>query len=488
MVSRRDQFQAYRFMARRHAAALLSDDPDAAGGSVRRLSTGATGSVVVALLVLVAVGVVGLFRPGSASWTDGRSLILDRDSGTRYVYLDGVLRPVLNYASARLILHGGGATPAGVSGSDLAKVPHGAPVGIPGAPDLLPAKTDLLGPQWTVCSYPATEPSGAARPRVEVGGGQPAGVRPLSGGAAILASGPHGGQYLLWNGQRLRVSGGYALTALGYDGATTAVVGDAWLNALPQGPDLAAPVAQGIGTAGRPVGGAATRVGQVFQAAGSTTGYVMLPDGLAPLTDAQLRLQLAFPGEPAAYPGDAVRTLPISAQQVAATGTSASAPARVGGLPAVPPVLLDTRTNPFAVCATVDESTGAPALTTLPATAGTVTGSGGTPVDVLGGPVADRFDLAPDQGALVRAVPAPGVTTGTVYLIDGLGTKFPLAGENVLADLGYQGVSPVPLPDAFLGLFPTGPTLSEDAAARALPAVPSTRSPAPVGSTSGAGS
>src|SRR5262249_39604010 len=126
MVSRRDQLQAYRFMTRRSAGALLRDDSDTVEAPLRRLSGGAAASVMVALLAAAVVGLFGLFSPGgSTSWQDSGSLILEKETGTRYVYLNGVLHPVINYASARLVLRGGAGV-VQVSQSSLAGTPHGA--------------------------------------------------------------------------------------------------------------------------------------------------------------------------------------------------------------------------------------------------------------------------------------------------------------------------------------------------------------------------
>src|SRR5262249_19310462 len=171
MVSRRDQFQAYRFMTRRSAGALLRDDSDTVEGPLRRLSGGATASVGVALLVVAVVGLFGLLSPGgSTSWKDGKSLILEKETGTRYVYLNGVLHPVINYASARLVLRGGVGV-VEVSQHSLAGTPRDAPIGIPAAPDSIPTTATLLAAPWTACSLPATDQTGQPRPVVRVGAG-----------------------------------------------------------------------------------------------------------------------------------------------------------------------------------------------------------------------------------------------------------------------------------------------------------------------------
>lgn len=478
MASRRDQFQAHRFLARRHAAALLSSDSDHAEGPLRRLTATTTASVMVAALAVAAVAVYGLLRPsGPASWKDGRSLVVERDTGTRYVYLSGTLHPVLNYASARLILRGGG-TPVLVSSGDLAHTRHGAPVGIAGAPDSLPTAGTLLGRPWTVCSDPATDASGTAHPLVRVSGGAtPAGTA-VPAASGLLAQSADGTAYLVWNGARLRVAGDYVLNALNYANARPLAVGDGWLDALPQGPDLGPPAVPGIGGAGPVVAGAASTVGQLFQVSGGGA-YVAYPDGLAPVSALQAALLAADPALSAAYAGGQVRALPLTAADAATAARSATTPARTAGLPSRAPTLLDTTAADLAVCASFTDAAGtaAPTVRTTTATPGTVSGTGSGPVDAFGGPVADSVDIPPGRGALVRALPGPGVTTGTLYLVTDLGLKFPLD-SGAQSDLGLKSARPVVLPAAVVQLFRTGPTLSEAAAARTAPILPSTPSPA----------
>src|SRR5437868_2371641 len=106
MQTRRDRLQAYRFGTRRSVATLLEGDPDAPEVPLRRVTGAAFAGVLVAALVVAAAGIYGLLNPGgSKSWREGNQLIVEKETSTRYVYVGGVLHPVLNYASARLILN-----------------------------------------------------------------------------------------------------------------------------------------------------------------------------------------------------------------------------------------------------------------------------------------------------------------------------------------------------------------------------------------------
>jgi type VII secretion protein EccB len=479
VASRRDQFQAYRFLNRRYAAALLRDDSDSVEGPMRRVSGGVTASIMVGLLAVAVAGLYGVLKPGgAASWQDGKSLILERESGTRYVYLGGTLHPVLNYASARLILRGGNLVE--VSQKSLADTPRGVPVGIDHAPDSLPVPSTIDSGAWSVCSAPATDQTGAVHPVVRASPAQAAGGSALTTGSAILVRGGNQDEYLVWNGRRLRISAsGNAVPALGYAATQPMPVGDAWLNTLPQGPDVVAPTVPQIGAPGPTVAGHNTTVGQLFRAGDDGTAYVMYSDGLAPVTPLQLRLLQASPSTSQAYPTGAVQTTTLTPQEIAQAGRSKQNPATDSKLPNQPPAPVDTSTGPLKVCLTVTGGDETRSVSTVPAQPQPVSGGAPPPVDALGVPVADGIDLAPGHGAVIREVPAPGVTTGTTYLVTDLGVKFPLDGGSVLADLGLGGVAAQPLPSEVVRLFPTGPTLSEQAAAQTVPVIPAVGSPSP---------
>src|SRR5579859_3206580 len=164
-MNQRDQAHAYRFLARRLSSALVRDDPDGPDAPMRRLAIASFGSVMIAALVVAGVGVFGVLRPGGATaWKNGQALILERETGSRYLYLGGELHPVLNYTSARLVLGQSSLSIVSVSRASLRAAPTGAPVGIAGAPDELPTPSTLVTAPWTVCSLPAQDAAGADAP------------------------------------------------------------------------------------------------------------------------------------------------------------------------------------------------------------------------------------------------------------------------------------------------------------------------------------
>src|SRR5207302_78821 len=188
---RRDQLPAYRFVTRRIASALTAGDPDSPESPFRRMAGAMFGSVMVAVLVVAGAGILGALKPGgSTSWHTAGTLVVEQETNTRYVYLDGVLHPVLNFASARLILKNDPLPVASVARSSLAGVPRGLPVGIPGAPDALPDKGSLAATPWSVCSEPVLTASGALGSSVRVRVGTAlSGAQPLAGHSALLVQG-----------------------------------------------------------------------------------------------------------------------------------------------------------------------------------------------------------------------------------------------------------------------------------------------------------
>lgn len=105
----------------------------------------------------IGLGALGLIGALVASFFSAKTTISDQmkivaDSDTRAIYVrleDGKLYPVLNLASARLIV-GSPMVPVAVKSSAIAAMPRGPLLGIPGAPSqMLPStRTDS---QWALC-------------------------------------------------------------------------------------------------------------------------------------------------------------------------------------------------------------------------------------------------------------------------------------------------------------------------------------------------
>jgi type VII secretion protein EccB len=460
MWNRREQHQAYRFLTRRIVSAMLSGEPETNELPMRRFTVALLAGVAIAVLVVAGVTIYGLIFPGGGRPAEN-TIIVERESGAKYVYLQGQLHPVLNWTSARLIL--GQATPTvrTMSQASLRDVPRGRPVGIASAPDALPDEGSLVGLPWSVCTAPRSPSSVAMAAHVMVGG-VPAGGVPLAADEGVLVADPSGQRFLVWHDHRLRVRDNAVVAALGWASIQAAPVALPFLDALPAAPDLAPLAITGAGTpAGRSIGGAATTVGQLFQAADQH--YVMLRTGLAPIGALSARLLVAG--------GAHVTDATVFDVGRALVNTAVEPP----GLPAQIPSVRGAPDRFAMACAvytgsgeldrpvTVESYAAVPGdmtLATAPAPAAAGTG---------GVPVADRVAVPGGRGALVAILTSPGSNAfGSVFLVTDQGIKYPLPRSGlatVQAALGFGDVRPVAVPASILALVPTGAALDPQVAA-----------------------
>src|SRR6478672_7947092 len=148
----KDNLQAHRFMNRRVRAALLEGDAESNTRPLARIGTGTYAGIFVTIALLAVFGIIGVLKPGgSTAWTEPGAFIVEEETGARYAYLDGVLHPVLNYSSAKLLL-GDQLHVVNVSVRSLESAPRGAAIGIGMAPDSLPDAGHVVGTDWSVCA------------------------------------------------------------------------------------------------------------------------------------------------------------------------------------------------------------------------------------------------------------------------------------------------------------------------------------------------
>jgi type VII secretion protein EccB len=462
MQSKRDQLQAYRYMVDRMVSAMVRAEPESRERPMRRSTTGTIIGIALAVVAALGFGAFGLIsRGGNTSWRDPGSIIVERETGTRYVFIDGALRPVLNYTSALLAAGGEQAQLRLVSAKSLHGVPHGQAIGISGAPDALPtAKTLSAGP-WSVCSASADQTNGTQRPVVVLDlRGTPAATAIPDTQAALVKS-DDGSRYLVWHDSRLRIADDSVLVALGFAGTPAISVRAGWLNALRSGPDLVAHLPAGVGTPGPKVGGNNRWVGQVLLtrfADGHTASYLVRLDGLSPISQTESALLLASPQIKAAYPGQSVGALDATVNDVANAPRSSTADLP-SDYPQTPPRPIDSaQLVGRSLCARIDFSPAKGARAQLVTVdADSIDVNANEHPSAVG--VADSVMVAPDGGAVLAGQSGPGVDTGARYLVTDLGIKFPLPSDEVATALGYAGQVPVAVPTLLLGLLPTGPVL-----------------------------
>ncbi|MCH0567240.1 type VII secretion protein EccB [Streptomyces sp. MUM 2J] len=462
MQTRRDHMQAYQFAMGRLATALVSGDPGRGDSPTRRAALGTFFGAGIVILLCAGFLIYGKLSPvTTAAWREPGSIIVEKETGNRYLYLDGRLRPVRNYASA-LLLTGKG-TVRTVAAKALTGVPHGAPVGIDGAPESLPSAAALLSQNWTVCLRPDL-PSGQV---VDFAPGARATAFPS--GRQLLLKSPGGKRYVLWQGTKYPVPSEATLIALGLDGGRPIPAPAAWLAAVPTGVALAPAKIEGTGQAAGQVAGQPVTVGQLFttSAAGSTHSYVMTVGGVAPVSATEAALLAALRG--AAAPRR-VSVTDIAAARVSADHSLSNALPDVLGAPVA-------TTTGQAVCLR-QASKGAEL---------------GTTVVVESGPAAQGNQevlVPPSHGvyAVDQQQLATRASNPRTYLVTDQGIAYPLGDSSATRDLGIGGARATPLPESLLAALPHGPVLDRGVAAltvkatqEAGPRASSSGSPAPVG-------
>ncbi|MBB4958530.1 type VII secretion protein EccB [Micromonospora polyrhachis] len=457
MPSRQDQLHSYQFMVQRVVAALVMRETDPAQSPFRRAAGATLASVLIAAIVIGGLAVYGaLAGGGSKSWRDAQAVIVEEESGARFVFVEGKLHPVLNYASALLIIKASAPKTVLVSRKSIEGVPRGMPLGIPGAPDSLPGPRRLTTTPWTICSLPGSSAATTPARSALLVGADAAGGTTL-GDDALLGRHPDGSLHLIWHDRRHLIRDrDLVLPALTWASDQAVAVAPALLNALPVGADLARVAIPGQGDRSEKVPEA--EVGEVFvvESQGGGRQYVVAKrDGLAAITEVQADLLLAAvnqdkptPLAPGRFAG--IPKLPTM------VSTDPAAP------PATQPRLLPVTDG--AVCGRIPDDRGIAEIRVgarvpqLPEDGGT----GARAPD--GGALADHVVVPPGRGALVESAAAPGASGGAISVVTDLGRRHAVSAAEVLPMLGYGQTRPMRLPANLVTLVPAGKALDPEAA------------------------
>ncbi len=451
MASKRDLVEAHTYNRRRLVSAFLSGAP--AGREVESVSRSrpVVAGLVLGGLLLGGAAVAGLLtQPLPDGWENGY-VVIGKSSAARFVSIKGSLHPVLNATSARLILPSAkGFQVLVVDDGKIAATPHGATLGILGAPDDLPPAGSLVQSGWVSCYGGRTVATSIST--------QPLGALDDAGGLTVRVDGNgEDVRYLLAGGRRFRIPTDR------YDGVkqyldkpeTPQTVPGTWVDLFNPGTDLA------FGSfafptpaqAGRPLptqltlGNKIGAIGQlvVNRDQGSAMS-VMLDNGTIPLTPfAAAVYQATAPGtlgQPTTVSNaDLARIQPSDTRSFFSADWPRTVPATTGGTP----------------CAVLETTPAKPATTHLmmqPAESSRVRLPNGQSVYVQ-----------PGRGGLVRA--SSTGTGGPVSVIDQSGQSFTITDPSAetLTRLGFKDVVPPYVPPAWVARFASGPALSEAAVA-----------------------
>ncbi|WP_433165233.1 type VII secretion protein EccB [Kribbella sp. CA-247076] len=463
MATKKDQLQSHQFSIQRMVSALVTRETDPEQPPFRRVTAAAFGSVAIMVLALTGVWVYGLVVPGgNKAWSKGDKVIVEKETGTRFVYVDGHLHPVTNYVSALLALGKKGDTQR-VSQRSLAGVPRGPRIGIEDAPDALPPASELLSSGWTLCSQPALDQTGARTSEsVLMIGRQPLGGTAMADDAMLVEVIETGDQYLISKGYRHRITKSDTVTVgLALSSEPWARVGAAFVAALPDGEPIAPLKLAGIGHRSTAVPDRPnTLVGQLFvvrTSGGGTQHYLATKSALLPISELQFDIQRAYRPMKAAYGGKAPTAMELSLLSVGQAAPPL--PTDEGRAPRSRPEFVAPRNGLGTVCATFTPGDQLPAIAIDPGMPARDAMTETTRRGTAGTALADRIVITPGTAAVVEARQSGQAESGTISVVTDMGRAYPLAEPEVLKALGYDGVQPVPIPASLIARIPQGPGL-----------------------------
>ncbi len=432
----------------------------------RRQNLAVVASVSAALVICLGALLWSFISPSGQ--INESPIIADRDSGALYVHVGDKLYPALNLASARLIT-GRPDNPHLVRSSQIANLPRGPMVGIPGAPSSFRPTTPPAS-SWLVCDTVGSS-AGVAAPSgvtVTVIDGTPDlsnHRRVLTGSDAVVLS--YGGDaWVIREGRRSRIDAmnRSVLLPLGLTPEQVSMakpMSRALFDAVPVGPELTVPQIQNAGTAAS-FPGAPGPVGTVIvtpQISGPQQYSLVLADGvqtLPPLV-AQI-LQNAGPGN----------TKPVTVEPSALAKMPVVNKLDLSSYPDSPLNVMDIRENP-ATCWWWQKTSGenrARIQVVSGATIPVAAKDMGKVVSLVKadstGREADQVYFGPDYANFVAVTGNdPGAkTTESLWWLTDAGARFGVDDTREVREaLGLKTKASV-APWVALRLLPQGPTLS----------------------------
>lgn len=506
MATRRDELSAHTFARKRTLAAFLQPESRVSDEEAPRPVRAVVPSVVMGVVLVVGCIAWGAIAPSAPpGWnTAGAHIIVDSDSTTRYVVLnekgkDGKkvkqLHPVMNYASAKLVLDKGKGDVMNVAGKDIDKstIARGATIGIPYAPDRLPSNADAGRPkEWAVCQKPPSHSGAEPQQGVFVLGGHDKnalkGKNRLSDREALFVEDSKtGDQYVVdGNGTKLMLDGPKGASRhlernvltklLLHNPGEPQKVTSQWLKTLNTGKDISFPTLDaGSGTQPQFSGAdklpsEARSVGKVLKstAGGTSYYYVVLKNAVQRTTPLVAKL----------FMGEQQQKQPVSVNEVQMAGAGATNATNSGGRGWPDNVLNPVNrasqginsTSRTVSCSVYTGKTSASGTPELAAWAGH-----SYPENIVDGSASAY--VSSGSGLLYREVSGRG-GGGTQYLLTDSGLRYALAGsgggqqsggdndKGARARLGYDKTKIARVPLGWSSLLPKGPTLDTKSASQ----------------------
>ncbi|MBL1084926.1 type VII secretion protein EccB [Streptomyces actinomycinicus] len=501
MASRRDELNAYTFAKRRTLASFLQPSPSGSEEGAPKPLGALVPGVVVGVVVLAVFGAIGMFSPTAPKgWDEPEEhVIVASDSTTRYVVLktgkQKQLHPVLNMASAKLLLDPSKAGVITVDEKilDSGKPPHGATIGIPYAPDRLPSSDEAeAAKHWAVCERPGDGGRAiqkAAFVLAQKDWSKTEGPHRLTHGDLMYVVGPDGKtQYVVdARGTAYQIANPddkELLKALDTQGRPPQRVSQEWLDTLPKGDKIVIPTIDGTP-------GAKANAGIMPEQYDKVGEVIKAYDGQA------LRYYVVLQGKVARI-SEFTATLLLNSSQLLGVGQAGEAHKVSPGAVADSTAFDEDKTWPAYKPRTVNDGTSATSgRNTVCNVLRSVGAKGKTTLSTWVGkdfpaqlPTGSSSGyVTPGSGQLYRQFQGTETTVGGVFLVTDTGLRYALQSNSDSATddkgigtsakrrkeepaeakiaqthLGYENVTPTPVPKAWSVFLPTGPRLSEAAA------------------------
>ncbi len=464
----RHQISGWRFLIRRISNGVALRDTRMLNDPLRRQGRALSVGAMLGVVLVAGAFVLSVLKP--AGVTGNRPVLAERSTNALYVVVNNQLHPVLNLASARLIV-GKPDDPAVVKAREIDKFPVGNTLGIPNAPSRM-VQSGTRDARWMVCDAVGGPDIGTTVISADPVAG-PGHAAALPESSAILASSDGGNTtWLIWGGKRSQIDlkNAVVTAAAGINVDTPAprAINRALLNLIPESAPLVVPF---LGNAGDPPrfvwpvpGQQAPPVAAVVvdhDENNQLRYYAVTADGIQPISPvvaAILRSNNAYGlVEPPALTPDQAAKAPKAA------------PISVDDYPATPLHVLDPSTDPVT-CGQWVKLDGAPTSSlTLLAGQSLPVAQDATPVTLsaAGPTTAQRVLLPRGSGYFVQVTgqQPQSATKESQFWVSDLGVRYGLEAAatepaSPAEALGMKS-KPLPIPWSVLSLFASGPTLSK---------------------------
>jgi type VII secretion protein EccB len=461
----RHQVSGWRFLIRRISNGVALHDTRMLSDPLRRQGRALGIGTLLGVVLCAGAFVLSMLKPAGVS--GAHAVLADRATGALYVMVNDRLHPVLNLASARLIV-GKPANPTVVKSREIDKFPLSNTLGIPNAPSRMVQSRDRDA-RWMVCDAVSGPDAGTT---VTVGDpvSGPGHADALADSEAVLAASDGGTTWLIWHDRRSQINLNDAAVAasVGINADTPAPrrINRQLLNLIPESAPLIVPFLANAGDPPRfawPAPGAAPVIGSVIvdHQDDQLRYFVVTAEGLQQVPSviaAILRANDAY---------GLVVPLALTPDQVAKAPSAHPIP--VDTYPKSPLRIVDPTTHPVA-CGQWTKLANAPTSSmallagqSLPLSRDTA------PVPLVSRtPMTAQRAVVPKGGGYfvqVTGQEPQSTTTESIFWLSDLGVRYGIEdGQNEPAKAAVAlGMTdqPLPVPWSVLSLFAPGPTLSK---------------------------